>query len=390
MKIKFIDSLCTNGMHLLFNASLIAILKKIFNDITIYGEKQNINRELQLLKEYKINTKNIKLKKILLPIAKSKISNFLLYLCSFFYNLWFIIIANKNDILIFNYNNLLATRIINLFNKIFHRKILIFCHGELEFLYYNYTSFGPFNRFSFWLGRHFFLNKNIEVEKNIKFVVLGESILKNIQLLFPKNISDHFMTMDHAYFFKNDPLKKKKLIDTDKIKIGSIGFFHELKGANDFCRLVSSTTNISIEFSITGKVLYNIKKLQQLHINLPKNLGKDHVSREELEKRIEELDIILFLYPCNSYKLMASGAILDALSMQKPIIALKNDYFEYIFKKYSAFGYLFDSIDEIIEVLNRKEKLNISFNYKSIQEKLSVDMVSERFKRELVSMGYLI
>ena len=59
MKIKFIDSLCTNGMHLLFNASLIAILKKIFNDITIYGEKQNINRELQLLKEYKINTKNI-------------------------------------------------------------------------------------------------------------------------------------------------------------------------------------------------------------------------------------------------------------------------------------------------------------------------------------------
>ena len=114
-------------------------------------------------------------------------------------------------------------------------------------------------------------------------------------------------------------------------------------------------------------------------------MGKDHVSREELEKRIEELDIILFLYPCNSYKLMASGAILDALSMQKPIIALKNDYFEYIFKKYSAFGYLFDSIDEIIEVLNRKEKL-----YKSIQEKLSVDRVSERFKRELVSMGYLI
>lgn len=68
-----------------------------------------------------------------------------------------------------------------------------------------------------------------------------------------------------------------------------------------------------------------------MNIDLPNNLGKGFVPRDELEARVKKLDFILYLYPTDSYQLMASGAILDALSLQKPIIALKNDYFDYIF-----------------------------------------------------------
>ncbi len=391
MKVRFIDTLCTNGMHLLFNASLLAILEKIFDKISLYGEKNNINDEIKILEENEVDISKIERKNLYLPIVKSRISNFFLYLCSFFYNLYFIVIANKDDILVFNYNNLLAVRMMNIFNKIFHRKILIFCHGEMEFLIENRSSFGPFNRFTFYLGKCFFLNKKIRIEQNIKFVVLGDSILKNIKKILPLNISKSFITMDHSYFFKKDDIIKEKVIKTGNIKIGTVGLFYRLKGADDFCKLVSSINNKSIEFSITGKILYNVRKLQELGISLPENLGKDVIPRDILEKRIEDLDFILYLYPITSYKIMASGAILDALSFKRPIIALRNDYFSYIFEKFGEFGYLFDSLEDIINFLNQITLFSIDptiFDYKMIQQRLSIDFVSKTFREELESISF--
>ena len=391
MKVRFIDTLCTNGMHLLFNASLLAILEKIFDKISLYGEKNNINDEIKILEENGVDISKIERKNIYLPIVKSRISNFFLYLCSFFYNLYFIVIADKDDILVFNYNNLLAVRMMNIFNKIFHRKILIFCHGEMEFLIENRPSFGPFNRFTFYLGKCFFLNKKIRIEQNIKFVVLGDSILKNVKEILPLNISKSFITMDHSYFFKKDDIIKGKVIKTENIKIGTVGLFYRLKGADDFCKLVSSINNKNIEFSITGKILYDVRKLQELGVSLPENLGKDVIPRDILEKRIEDLDFILYLYPITSYKIMASGAILDALSFKRPIIALRNDYFSYIFEKFGEFGYLFDSLEDIINFLNQITLFSIDptiFDYKMIQQRLSIDFVSKTFREELESISF--
>ena len=391
MKVRFIDTLCTNGMHLLFNASLLAILEKIFDKISLYGEKNNINDEIKILEENGVDISKIERKNIYLPIVKSRISNFFLYLCSFFYNLYFIVIADKDDILVFNYNNLLAVRMMNIFNKIFHRKILIFCHGEMEFLIENRPSFGPFNRFTFYLGKCFFLNKKIRIEQNIKFVVLGDSILKNVKEILPLNISKSFITMDHSYFFKKDDIIKEKVIKTENIKIGTVGLFYRLKGADDFCKLVSSMNNKNIEFSITGKILYDVRKLQELGVSLPENLGKDVIPRDILEKRIEDLDFILYLYPITSYKIMASGAILDALSFKRPIIALRNDYFSYIFEKFGEFGYLFDSLEDIINFLNQITLFSIDptiFDYKMIQQRLSIDFVSKTFREELESISF--
>ena len=389
MQIKYIDTLCTDGNHLLFNASLLAILQNNFNKIILYGEKCNANDEISILKENQVNTNNIDVKNIWLPIARTRISNFLLYLCSFFYNLWFIMIAKKTDILVFNYNNMLAVRTMNVFNKIFHRKILIFCHGEMEYLIADYSFFGPFNRLLFKLGRSFFLNKKIHIEKNIKFVVLGDSILKNIKKTAPSNISNSFITVDHSYFFKNNINNKDTF--SDSLKIGTVGLFYKKKGADEFCYLVSLVNNNKIKFSITGKIFYDLDKLKELNINLPNNLGKGFVPRDELEARVKKLDFILFLYPTDSYRLMASGAILDALRLQKPIIALKNDYFDYIFKKFGEFGFLFESVEKIADFLNHNnlKSTQNSFDYQSIQNRLSISTISEELNESLKKIKFI-
>jgi len=66
---------------------------------------------------------------------------------------------------------------------------------------------------------------------------------------------------------------------------------------------------------------------------------------------IEEMTFCVFFYPSDTYRLTASGALLDALFHLKPVIAITNPYFRYIFNKMGAIGYLCNTIDEIAEVI---------------------------------------
>lgn len=386
MKIKYIDTLCTNGTHLVFNASLLAMLSRLYSEIDVYGEKNNVKDQLNLLVKEKEDISRIKSHYIWLPIVRSRISYFLLYCFSVVYNLFFIIFSQSKDILVYNYSNMLSLRLMNMLNKIFKRKIIIFCHGEMEYLHSSVDFFGPFNRFIFKTGRNFFLNKNIKIEKSIKFVVLGDSILKNVIDLLPDNFSDSFFSVDHPYIFSE---KTENTQITNRLNIGTVGLFNKAKGADDFCKLCSLIHRNDIQFSITGKILYDINILKRLGINLPSNEGKDVLPRKELEERIRKLDVILYLYNKESYKFIASGAIFDAINMNKPIVAIKNNYFSYIFEKFGTFGYLEDSVEQIAELLNNFEKHQISFDFYEIQQKLSVNAISLDLKDKLEKLQLL-
>jgi glycosyltransferase involved in cell wall biosynthesis len=70
----------------------------------------------------------------------------------------------------------------------------------------------------------------------------------------------------------------------------------------------------------------------------------------------------IFLYPKNSYKLTASGALLESLAHLKPVISLRNSYLEYIFNKMGNIGYLCSTIEEmtvIIKEISQEQDTNI-------------------------------
>lgn len=387
MKIKYIDTLCTNGAHLIFNASILSILSKIYGHLYFFGEKKNIDDQLDILRKEKYNTSNIKAKSFFLPIGNSRIKNAFVYILSYIYNIFFVISSDKNDFLFFNYNNSMSIKTMNFINIFLKRNIIIFCHGEMQYLKSDFSFFGIFNKFLFNSSKKFFLNKNIRVSEKLVFFVIGDSTLKNLKKILPNNFQNSFFSIDHPYFFNKD-IKQKKSIHN--INIGSVGQFYRPKGADDFCKLISLIKNDRVRFSITGRILYDIEFLKSLNVNLPSNNGKFHLNRDELENRINELDYIIYLYPRDSYNLMASGAILDAINMRKPIIALKNDYFCYMFEKFGHFGYLFDSIEEIAYFINNINKDNIgSFDFDSIQKKLSVENIANDLKEKLQDIGWL-
>ncbi len=386
MKVKYIDTVCTNTQHIIFNASLLAMLGNFYSNITFYGEKNNMNEVLDVLAQNHTNSSSLRTKKLPLPIASSGIRSFFVFIFSFFYNLYFITFADKKTLLVFNYNNLMAVRSMNLINKLFNRNILIFCHGEMEFLISNIKQYGPLNSLLWRFAHHFFLNKNIQVHPKIRFVVMGDAILRHMKETVPDNIGKAFISVDHSYFF-NDSLPYTPV--NNQLKVGTVGVFSKIKGGDDFCKLYYLVDKSKVEFSITGRIFYDMNIINRMNINLPKNKGANAIDREELEKRIQELNIILFFYPKNSYKLIASGAIMDAISMKKPIIAIRNSYFSYIFEKFGSFGFLVDSVEEMAKTIETLKKEDLVFDFDNIQKKMNISSISEQLKEQLIKMNLL-
>ena len=108
-------------MHAIFNASLLAMLINLYSDIIFSGEKRNMSDVINILKENHIDVKNVRKRNLYLITTHSGIRAFLTFCLSFFYNLYFIISSRKNDLLVFNYNNLFSVRSINFFNKFFRQ-----------------------------------------------------------------------------------------------------------------------------------------------------------------------------------------------------------------------------------------------------------------------------
>ena len=107
--------------------------------------------------------------------------------------------------------------------------------------------------------------------------------------------------------------------------------------------------------------------------------------------------ILLFLYDKGSYKLTASGAILEAIWNQKPIIALHNYYFDYIFEKFGDLGFLCDSIDELVNKINeialdREILTHFSENLKNAKEALLPQNVKKQLfiKHKNFQLNYVI
>ncbi|EGD34244.1 glycosyltransferase family 1 protein [Capnocytophaga sp. oral taxon 338] len=386
MKVKYIDTVCTNTQHIIFNASLLAMLGNFYSNIIFYGEKNNMNEVLDVLAQNHTNSSSLRTKKLPLPIASSGIRSFFVFIFSFFYNLYFITFASKKELLVFNYNNLMAVRSMNFINKLFNRNILIFCHGEMEFLISDIKQYGLLNSLLWKFAHHFFLNKNIQVHPKIKFVVMGDAILQHMRETVPNNIGKAFISVDHSYFFNNTHYS---YTPNKQLKVGTVGVFSKIKGGDDFCKLYHLVDKSKVRFSITGRIFYDMNIINSMDIDLPNNKGINAIDREELEKRTQELDIILFFYPKNSYKLIASGAIMDAISMKKPIIAIRNSYFSYIFEKFGTFGFLVDSVEEMAKIIETLKKEDLVFDFDTIQKKMNISSISEQLKEQLIKMNLL-
>lgn len=299
---------------------------------------------------------------------------------SAFQNIRMLLSFKNDDLLFYNYDNVFSLHLINVINKFLKRKIVIVCHGELELLLPEIKG-GIFAKMMSRVLKAFFSVEN-RIDDRINFCVLGKSILHNVCKILPTTASCHFSFFDHPYIYKDSIRKNKK---SNVINIGVVGTFSEEKGAADFVWLVQQlNSEKNVSFSITGTVTSRLEELMSLGVSLPSNQGKGLVPRKEFADRLKELDYLLFFYPSDSYKFTASGAIMDAIEWGIPILAIKNDYFSYIFENYGSIGHLVNNKHEmknlILSLLNKKDD-DLEIEFDSIRRSSSPKAISEQLQK---------
>lgn len=394
MKLQYIDTFSYHTGHLQFNASLLVMLSLIYDKKRIsYLSGNNSAKELYKLLKGRYTLKNVKHKSIFVFPGNHKYALLMRYIISAITNIIILILSSPNTILIYNFNNVFSLRLINLINKILNRKILICCHGEMELMTKDTIGKGFLHKLLAFLIKDFFIKRR-KIQQNIYFIVLGDSTKKNIEKILTEEQAKKIISIDHSYIFSQSTGTNDNYTNKRTINIGTVGIFNKSKGADAFVDLAAQIKNPIISLSITGQISYNIDILTKLKIDLPSNLGSSPLEQDEFNLRIRNLDFILFLYPPDSYTMAASGAILDAINMQKPIIAITNSYFNYIFNKFGNIGFLGSNLQDIIYYINHLQKTKVDnhtfspINYTNIQKLLQPENLKDDLKNKLSNIKY--
>ena len=238
--------------------------------------------------------------------------------------------------------------------------IIFLLHGNLEEL----KRKKRFYQLGYWIKPAFLYKKK---RKNMKFIVLGESIRNNV-LKYIDFIKDDLIAVPHPYsmYEVKDGFKRN---NNAKTVFGMIGSFSQAKRSELIFKLEERIRDLSIpnvEFLLVGAddqngfpCNTNVRILGE---------GNRKLSDAEYNSGIEMLDYVLFFWPNDSYLMTASGAVHDAIAHRKPIISIRTPYLTWIFENIGQIGYLCNDFDELVRVVTQiskgemKEDINAFLN----------------------------
>jgi hypothetical protein len=322
------DLWAKNMEHLEINKAMIEILLKLRDKerIIYFGDQLQIERIKSNISK-KIKFEHIKIEK----------GNRYIFALNIIYNLIKIRIRMEKEESIFILNGL---PILTLFSRlcIYRKNKIYFLLHTLERVRKNKEGITKY--FGYYIK--YFSNGNFY------YIVLGEIIRQNLLKVIP-DIESKVFSVDHPYSFYKMNINKKI---EDKIKISTCGITSEEKGLNNIFKFIDKIEK-NLKFEHIGKSLNKIPDNYDKYFPYKNEL----ISQEMYQNLIYELDYILILYPINSYKLTASGVYFDCIKFNKPLLGLRNEYFEYMFKKYGEIGKLFSTVDEIIDYLKKDRKI---------------------------------
>lgn len=356
-------------MHYQFNKNFLKILLMVYGNqkIVYYGSSDQIK-----LLQNEINANNLEFVSIHIPDYSK--DNKALILCNEYRNLQKISTLMFNELFILQ--NMPHTMF---FAKILmkNRSIFFMMHGGLE----NFNKKNKFYKVAYYTK---FAFKYEFARKNFKYVVLGDSIRNNL-LKFIKSSKGNIISIDHPYTVLEHSFINNRGNNDNEYLIGGIGLATFDKNSNkifDLERFLLMRKFLNVHLYHVGKFECQIPGNTSVILSNTEAL----LTEDQFNKQINVLDYVVFFYPTYSYKLGASGVIFDAIMHEKPIIAIKNDFFSYIFERSGNIGYLFDTFEELCECVSQ-----ISLGYKKNEYSLQVTNIKNAkhlFSPETVAINF--
>lgn len=214
-------------------------------------------------------------------------------------------------------------------------------HGGLAMLLKRPSFFPWKNRYSF---RTWMLRDN---NPRLTYLLLGESIERELVRRFPA-LGPFVVSVDLPYHYA-EPREYLPFQD-GTVSFGSLGVLRKAKGSHEFLTLAKEVCSqggrFRPRFICVGPVVdKKLRKLLDGTVQLPSPDAP--LSREAFADHAQALDYTVFLHGAEAYTLTASGVLFDAFSYLKPIIALRNPFFERYFELMGEIGYLCDSYEDL-------------------------------------------
>lgn len=353
--IFFIDQTSEGDHHMMFNASFINILSTLYlgQKLHYLGINSSQKKVAELLSD--VDTLPLEISSIKYLNTKKQnvlIKIFYFILKEFQRFLAFLKIFNrskKNDVIylsITTFSSFLFFKISSFFYK---RTIFTILHGDIDFLYKTNNLHQKTNALCHRLI--FKLKK-----KNFKYIVLNK-ISKSI-LVKDGFLNEHeLIEINHPYLFKNDAAT---VIFRKPIKFAHNGSMEiQRKNSHYIYKLAESlmdqVNTSQIEFSSIGLATQQMNPYLNSYVKMVVGKKKDnlppYLSRETYESELTKVNYLLFFFPENEYIFRASGAVIDAIAFQKPIIALKHPFFDNIFEQGGNIGYICNSVKEMHDLI---------------------------------------
>lgn len=249
----------------------------------------------------------------------------------------------------------------------------IVLHGELESVKFN---------------KHFankiwgvFLRKAMTVHRpNIRYVILGQSIYKNLLQVIPSFSSQRTIVLDHPYPF-TDQLPKKQ--SDHPITFASIGVATTAKNSHFFFQAAAQLKDLGLanrgRFYVCGQVYENMQPYLNDYVEFRRD--KAPLSREELNNLVLASHFAVFYYEDSHYSLCPSGAFWDSINAELPLLYVSNDYFNFYKGIVGEIGLEFDTPDDLNNyIVEIAEKGTLPVNYSAFVSnirKLKFDYMSK-------------
>ena len=379
-----IDPYSHGAYHEVINQSYLMMISDLYDHVTYVADGSSCKNLKCLMEKCGFDYSNVEF------VYKETKSNFVnlkygslnhlqkILIVSWLDFIWTKKYAKEDCDVFFNGNIFLALWLLRFFD-IGKNNIYIMCHNEMEGIdkkentaYVNKVFIDPFLRVSF---------RHINIPSRFHFILLSSFMEKYFKSRVSERNKKNIFSIDHAYI---RPFVDCSLADKSKsneLLVGVPAAINKDRGLNVLKEVLKKKIADSV---LIQSISFITEKIDSPHFASLNETGR-LLPFEEYNRFINKMDILLFLYDKGSYKLTASGAILEAIWNQKPIIALHNYYFDYIFEKFGDLGFLCDSIDELVNKINeialdREILTHFSENLKNAKEALLPQNVKKQLK----------
>lgn len=217
-------------------------------------------------------------------------------------------------------------------------------HGEVEFIHAGANN---------WERNIGNLYKKILTHKSANFIyILLNKISKD--RLIQRNLvaPNDAIELMHPYPFTFN--SRRSSIESDKpviiAHVGSLGArknAHLLYSLAEMCK--ENIVKNLVGFWAVGAIEPDVQEFQNdlvIDFTATDGAGK-YISREVFEQKISAIDYAVFFYTPNQFVYRASGAILDVIEAEKPIIVIKHPFFDYLFSAAGNIGFQCDDLEQM-------------------------------------------